>query len=223
MGKLRRIGNGDPSPSAAGTGIDVYGGPVVDPTKNVLDLVRAESKYQDAMRDAESRLASQARAAEQRRIDDLAALRLAYDQRIAEDLRVNVKTTSDQLAGQLVKETGSLSSQIGALTTSFTNQLTTLTTSFTNQISALTSALTPRIADLERFRWEQGGKAGERDPAVSNAIAEMTKAITKLEQDRGAIKAHTEGGAVVWGAIAVIATFLLSVGTLITLIVTHHW
>lgn len=26
-------------------------GAVIDPTKNVLDLVRAESKYQDAMRD----------------------------------------------------------------------------------------------------------------------------------------------------------------------------
>ena len=149
MGK-RRVLDDAISPSAAGSGVDIYGGPVIDPTKNVLDLVRAESKYQDAMRDAEAKLAALASKAEKCRIDDLAALRLIYDQRIAEDLRVNVKTTSDQLAGQLVKETGALSNQISALTTSFSGQLTTLTTSFTNQVSALTNAITPRIADLER-------------------------------------------------------------------------
>src|ERR1700682_1986306 len=133
--------NGDQiSPSGAGVAVDAFGGQVIDPTKNVLDLVRAESKYQDAMREAKAELAKALAEAEQMRVNDLAALRLAYDQRIAEDLRVNVKTTSDQLAGQLVKETGSLSAQISALTNSFSNQITTLTASFTNQIGALTAA-----------------------------------------------------------------------------------
>ena len=217
MGRKRANGNGDLSPSAAGTGVDIYGGPVVDPTKNVLDLVKAESKYQDAMREAGDRMQAALANAEQRRQDDMAALRLSYDSRIAEDLRVNVKTTSDQLAGQLVKETGSLSSQIGALTTSFTNQLTTLTTSFTNQISALTSALTPRIADLERFRWEQGGKAGERDPAITAAITDMTKAIKDLELTRGTTKGHTEGSTLVWSAIGNAVAILIALATLAVL------
>ena len=221
MAKIRLEKNGV-SPSAAGTGVDIYGGPVVDPTKNVLDLVKAESKYQDAMRDATDSKQKALAQAEQRRIDDLAALRLAYDQRIAEDLRVNVKTTSDQLAGQLVKETGALSSQIGVLNTSFTNQLTTLTTSFTQQIGALTSALTPRIADLERFRWEQGGKTSVSDPAVTTAIADMTKAIKDLELSRGAIKGHTEGNTAVWNAISVGITILISAGVLITMVLTRH-
>jgi hypothetical protein len=222
MAKARSDKNGV-SPSAAGTGVDIYGGPVVDPTKNVLDLVKAESKYQDAMRDAVDSKQKALDNAEQRRIDDLAALRLAYDQRIAEDLRVNVKTTSDQLAGQLVKETGALSSQIGVLNTSFTNQLTTLTTSFTQQIGALTSALTPRIADLERFRWEQGGKTSVSDPAVTTAIADMTKAIKDLELSRGTIKGHTEGNTIVWNVVSVGITILISAAVLITMILTRHW
>jgi hypothetical protein len=204
LGKKRRvisIGNGDPSPSAAGTGVDIYGGPVVDPTKNVLDLVKAESKYQDAMRDATEKLANAKMDAEQRRIDDLAALRLTYDQRIAEDLRVNVKTTSDQLAGQLVKETGSLSAQITALTTSFTAQLTTLTSAVDRQVSALTSAITPRIADLERFRWEQGGKTSERDPAVTQALNDMSKAINKLQETGNVTTGHSKGLSDIWGFI----------------------
>jgi hypothetical protein len=219
---LAKEGKNGVSPSAAGTGVDIYGGPVVDPTKNVLDLVKAESKYQDAMRDAGDNKQLALAEAEKHRMDDLASLRLSYEARIAEDLRVGVKTTSDQLAGQLVKETGALSSQIGTLNVSFTNQLTTLTTSFTNQIGALTSALTPRIADLERFRWEQGGKSGERDPAVTLQLAEMTKSINKLELERGASKGHAEGSAIVWGAIGVGAAILISFAGLITIIFQHH-
>jgi len=196
------MGNGDSiSPASAGTGVDLFGGPVVDPTKNVLDLVKAESVKQEALAKAESKYQDAMREAEQRRIDDLASLRMSYDARIAEDLRVNVKTTSDQLAGQLVKETGALSSQIGALTTSFTNQLTTLTTSVTNQIGALTNAVTPRIADLERFRWEQGGKAGERDPAISLALTDMVKAIKELQDMSRERTGHTKGLTDIWGFV----------------------
>ncbi len=187
--------------SGAGVGVDISGGPVVDPTKNVLDLVKAEGKYTDAMRHAAEGKAEALAKAEQTRINDLAALRLVYDQRIAEDLRVNVKTTSDQLAGQLVKETGSLSQQIGALTTSFSNQITTLTAAFTNQISALTNALTPRIADLERFRWEQGGKTSVSDPATSEALTKMAKAIENLTTSKDLTSGHTKGVADSWGWI----------------------
>ena len=216
------MGNGDSlSPSAAGTGVDIYGGPVVDPTKNVLGWMANESKYQDAMRDMESKLSKAAREAERQRIDDLAALRADYDKRIAEDLRINVKTTSDQLAGQLVKETGSLSSQIGALSTSFTNQLTTLTTSFTNQLNALTSALTPRIADLERFRWEQGGKAGERDPAVALALSDMAKAINKLQEVSQTATGHTKGFADVWGFIVGMGGLAVGAAAVIGLMLHH--
>jgi len=200
------------SPSAAGAGVDIYGGPVVDPTKNVLDLVRAESKYQDAMRDAGNDLAEKLRLAEKERINDLAALRHSYDTRIAENLRVEVKTTSEQLAAQLVKETGSLSQQIGALTTSFTNQITTLTASFTNQIGALTNALTPRIADLERFRWEQGGKTSVTDPAVSLAISELSKAIIELKsagsQTTGRTTGHSEVFAWIVAGVTVLAAIV---------------
>jgi hypothetical protein len=210
--------NGDQiSPSGAGVAVDAFGGQVVDPTKNVLDLVRAESKYQDARRDAAEQLQNALREAESRRIDDLAALRLAYDQRIAEDLRVNVKTTSDQLAGQLVKETGSLSAQIGTLTTSLNNQITALSASFTNQLTSGINSLILRIADLERriseierFRWEQGGKTSVSDPATSEALSKMAIAIDKLSASNRETHGERAGGAAVWGQLAIGAGLLLS-------------
>lgn len=60
--------------------------PMIDPTQNVLDLVKAESKYQDAMRQAETR-----------RIDDLASMRVHYEG-IIEVMRTNsLKLLADQL------------------------------------------------------------------------------------------------------------------------------
>jgi hypothetical protein len=58
----------------------------IDPTTNVLDLVRAESKYQDAMRDAEAT-----------RINDLAALRVYYDGIIEAMRSDSLKLLAEQL------------------------------------------------------------------------------------------------------------------------------
>jgi len=198
------------SGSGIGAAVDIFGGPVVDPTKNVLDLVKAESKYQDAMRDAHERLTSRLADAESRRINDLAALRLAYDARIAEDLRIGVKTTSEQLAAQLVKETTSLSNLIGALRTEFTGQIAVLSASFNGQVMALTNALTPRLADLERFRWESGGKTSVSDPATSDAIARMTTAVHSLTMANKETEGKDRGIHTVWAAITVGAGLALT-------------
>lgn len=182
---VRKRSNG--TEERPGVGVDSRGGSVVDPTKNVLDLVEAGNKYQDSMREARAELAKaeQRRTddlseAERRRIDGLAELRREYDTRIAEDLRVGVKTTSEQLASQLIKETGSLSNLIGALRTEFAAQVGALTTSFTNQLMSGINALTPRIADLERFRWESGGKTSIADPVAANAMTRMEATISAL-------------------------------------------
>lgn len=89
-----------------GEGVDRFGGPVVDPTKNVEDLVKAlevtldklrqaDTKYQDAMRDAETR-----------RVNELAALRVQYDS-IIEGMRSTALNTTSQLLATALKETKS--------------------------------------------------------------------------------------------------------------------
>jgi hypothetical protein len=219
-----------------GPAVDRFGGDVIDPTKNVNDLVAALKETMQELRKADERYfgtrvtsieaASNARllderrfqdsmrAAEAQRINDLAALRLSYDARIAEDLRVGVKTTSDQLASQLIKETSSLSNLIGALRTEFTGQIAVLTTSFTGQIASLTSALTPRMAELERFRWESGGRTSISDPATAEALTKMAQAIGKLSETRSEGKGAATGldrlitiGALIAAAAMAYATF----------------
>jgi hypothetical protein len=138
---------------APGDPVDAYGNSTIDPTKNVLDLVRAESIRQDGLRDAESRLHRYAietlekfqnyardteskmqtlvRNSETQRLDQLAVLRQTYEARIADMLAVSVKSTSDLVSTQLV------------------------------QIQA---TFNDRVSKLEQFRWESGGAdQGQRD------------------------------------------------------------
>jgi cobalamin biosynthesis Mg chelatase CobN len=70
-----------------GIAVDAHGGGVIDPTENVLYVIRAESRYQDAMREMSQRL-------EEAKIDGLnrvSEFRAAHVKEIAsaESLRVN--------------------------------------------------------------------------------------------------------------------------------------
>jgi hypothetical protein len=145
-------------PYIPGEGIDAAGNAVIDPTKNVLDLVRAESIRQDGLREAESRFqkfardaearkAAELRMAESARIDQLAQLRQSYESRISDMLAESVKSTSGLVGTQLI------------------------------QIQA---TFDKRVSELEQFRWAAGGKASVADPAISEAIASMGQKISSL-------------------------------------------
>jgi hypothetical protein len=89
--------------------------PPIDPTKNVLDLVAAESRYRDAMRIADEKLQDAKRDAETRRQDDLAALKAGFDQTQAAILRTQVADNATLLAGQIDRVTTALSERISKL------------------------------------------------------------------------------------------------------------
>lgn len=62
----------------------------VDPTRNVLDLVEAESKRQDGLREAAEKFSAAIRAAETKRIDELSAMRLYYEEQLSKQTHVVV-------------------------------------------------------------------------------------------------------------------------------------
>jgi hypothetical protein len=226
----RPIVNGDRG--GEGIGVDIYGQNVKDPTGNVRELVNAESQKRDELRTADKEIGSlhisyqeKLAAAESRRIDGLALQAKNYEERIANDLKVGVKTTSDQLAGQLIKETNSLSNQIGTLTTSINAQITTLTTSFTNQVAALTASITPRLADLERFRWEVGGKTSVTDPQITADLVRINAMLKTLTENKDVGVGVKKGSdaVIAWIIAAVMALFAFA-GAIVagaTLFLTH--
>jgi hypothetical protein len=134
-----------------GIGVDAHGQAVIDPTKNVLDLVLAavkrlddliaentrrldeahasQDKFQNAMRDAETR-----------RIDQLAAQKQTFDLELARILRANSDASSLLLATQL-KE--------------------------------VKTDLSDRTAKLEQFRWESGGSVTGRGDVIGWVMAAL--------------------------------------------------
>lgn len=153
-----------------GIPVDFHGGPTVDPTKNVLDLVRAESKYQDAMRgelekrsdaairmlvnqlkilnDASTAYQSAQRESETKRIDQLAQTRQEFQNTIRDMLAESVRTTSTLVSSQLV------------------------------QIQA---TFNERVSKLEAGAFTQAGKQSVADPATSDAMMRLSSGLTSLK------------------------------------------
>lgn len=89
--------------------------PAIDPTKNVLDLVHAESKYQDAMRAAESKYQDGMRKTETYRINRENEIRQHYEERIAKMLQAEVESKSQLVSQTFAQIQGSLNDRVSKL------------------------------------------------------------------------------------------------------------
>lgn len=130
---------------------------VIDPTKNVLDLVRAETKRQDDLREftadalrRESALRddfyTQLRMAEAARIDAIRAVDVGAVQRAAEVQLAQATALATQQATIAETLRGQVAAAAGA------------------QATALGAALVPlqeAIADLRRAQYEQAGSKAQ--------------------------------------------------------------
>src|SRR6185436_584162 len=106
--------------------------PVIDPTKNVLDLVAAQEKSRNSLRDSDQRLL----AAELLRIEQLAE---------AETRRI------DQLRAQ--------DARYGSIMESMRNEKIDSTAKLlANQLQEIKGDIQVELRSLNQFRWESGGK-----------------------------------------------------------------
>jgi hypothetical protein len=88
---------------------------VIDPTKNVLDLVEAAIRRQDDLRERSDRRQDELREAETRRINELAAQKQTFDLELAKVLRANQDAASTLLATQLKEVKNDLSDRTAKL------------------------------------------------------------------------------------------------------------
>jgi hypothetical protein len=159
-----------------GIPIDFRGDQAIDPTKNVLDLVKAleatlaqlreaDAKRLDDLRHADNKRQDDLRESDTKRLSELASQKDRYDRQIFDIQTVQVKTTSDLISAQLSKETASLANQINASTL---------------QTQGLISTLSERIRVLEQARSEVFGRSSVSDPATADALARMASGISAL-------------------------------------------
>lgn len=183
-----------------------------DRTEPIVDAsVLVQGTYTDKMLEWTNKHQDAMRLAETRRVNDLANQRMDYEKRIADDLRQDAKVAHDHLAIELTKETSTLRAMIEVTGKNFTTQLNTHREQFATQLNTLRNEIIPAIAEINKFRYESGGKAAVSDPATLAAIQTVgaqaesnRKSIEALTTQLVSGKGKEEGQAAIWGAVVAV-------------------
>lgn len=216
-----------PTPSTnRGMAVDKNGGPVVDPTANVLALVKAavqrlddlrssENRRIDDLRALESSRIDQLRAAESRRSDELAKLRSEFEDRLAlaESSRINAIRAVD------VGNVAIANERATAAATVLANQVTTsadtlraLVSSTAASMATSTTDLTKRFDDrlsaLEKGSYQSTGRASLADPQLADLISEMRAISRSTAVGAGKTEGISASYAVLIGVAGLILAFL---------------
>ena len=164
-------GSGPPPGPSPGPGVDRFGTPVIDPTANVLDLVRAAIERQDDLRNM-----SAAHAREMRETARMYEERLAVKaQQLqgAEAGRLDAIQTRSDLTVQRAAEVQAAQQQ--ALATQVTATADTFRASIATELAPLKAS----IEDLRRAQYEQ---QGEKSSKVETTTADRD--LVMIEQAR---------------------------------------
>jgi len=191
--------------------VDYRGQATIDPTKNVLDLVQAESKYQDAMRDAQEKLVNEKvsstremvkivsdsmvmyqnaqRDAETRRIDELAETRQEFQNTIRDMLAESVRTTSTLVSTQLVQIQATFDTRVskleaGAFTAAGRSSV---------QDPQTADALTRMAAGIASLSTTTTDAMNKTATATSGAIAELTMTLAKMQSVESGVGGQRKG------------------------------
>jgi hypothetical protein len=185
---------GAPFPSAAsgqgapGQPIVAPAVPVIDPTKNVLDLVLAAVTRLNDLRAAEIMRQDQLRDALDKRLTDMEAQRVRYEERI-EALKSDAdRRLAANLQAQADKSALLLSSQVDKLGTAFAD----------------------RLAVVEKNQYVGAGTSAARDPAIAEAMKEMAATISALRRSGDEGSGRSEGSAALWAALVAGASLLVA-------------
>ena len=171
-----------------GLGVDAQGGPVIDPTANVLLLVEAAEKRQDDLREMNNLRID----AELRNQEQLADLREKHQIAIdsLEAKRLDAVRNVDQLAAKT--EADRTSAALTALTTTANTTAETLRSAgqvsaqnLATQFQQAVAAITERIAALEKSSYTGQGKQAVADPMMTELVGEMRNLTAQRAADMG--------------------------------------
>ena len=203
-----------------GLPVDKGGGPTVDPTKNVLDLVKAESKYQDAMREAADKLAvaeykriDELRAINNRRIDEQSAMRADFAEKLsrAESSRLDSIRQVDRddvskTAASNNTAINTLAKQTTDLSTTLAKQVADTATATESRQTAFAAEITKRLSSLELSSSERTGKQQVSDPQLER----LNSAVERL------VSAQSNGAGIASGSSATTVLFFALGGLILT-------
>jgi hypothetical protein len=152
----------------AGAATDAFGRAVLDPTKNVLDLVEAAIKRQDDLRGESDKHQEQMAALRHSHQDQLASLRAEYDDKLrkAESERIDAIRAVDvgnvaAAAAVSATQATTLAAQVATSAETLRNQVAAAATASTVALGAALDPIQKDIADLRRAQYEQQGQRAQ--------------------------------------------------------------
>lgn len=159
-----------------GPAVDRHGDEVIDPTKNVLDLVTAAIQRQDDLRKAESI-----------HIREIVTLRADYDEKLraAETARIDAIRAVDVGAVNRAAEVAAtqaltLATQVSTSAETLRNQVATAATASTVALAAALEPVQKDIADLRRAQYEQQGQKAQVSESRDSTTAKQGSVIVAI-------------------------------------------
>jgi hypothetical protein len=203
----------------AGMATDRFGGPVVDPTANVIALVEANKVSSDMLRQADIKFNDEVH----KHIKEIGNLRAMH----AETLRVSdldrldktrqvdvlagtasasaLATAVQTLANTSDRNAETLRNLVNATAATMAKQTADQAQVLSAQTAALVTDINARIAELQKSQYQGSGKASVADPIMVELVAEVKKLSSGQSVSTGTSKGISLVGALIIGAVAVIS------------------
>jgi hypothetical protein len=198
--------------SPPGVAVDSRGGAVIDPTKNVEDLVKARDAAFAELRASDQRFLD-AQLSSMEKLDLLAREAEAKFQNFARDAESKLQTS---LTGSETRRIDQLAENRQEFQNTIRDMLAesvrTTSTLVSTQLVQIQATFDTRVSKLEAFQWQSAGRSSVADPALASALAEMATSIQGLTRSETKTDTRREGfnsmGAIVVGASILISSII---------------
>lgn len=163
-----------------------------DPTANVLDLVKAESRRQDDLRKATEYHLIEIAKVEQKAIRREIKLRDDSNEKLreAEAKRIDAIRAVDVNAVAVAAERSAqqatvLANQVAASAETQRNLVATTAAALAEQLKQITTPILESIAQLQKSQYEGSGQRSVTDPQMTAVLAEVRAMSANQQQQTG--------------------------------------
>jgi hypothetical protein len=146
-----------PPGSSPGPAVDRTGQPVIDPSRNVLDLVEQRDRRQDDLREMQARYVSQIGQMREGHAQYIAELRAQY----GTELRIGETARIDAIRAVDVGAAAILANQVAASAEALRGQVEAARQQTATALAAALEPIQKDIQDLRRAQYEAQGKQGQ--------------------------------------------------------------
>jgi DNA anti-recombination protein RmuC len=198
VARPRPLNPQNPFRGGRGLAVDAQGGPVIDPTKNVEDLVRAKGDMYEALRESDTRYYATLREADSKHFEALNAESNKFHEyarshegrfqsfALAATAELQ-KTRTDLQSAKIDAETRRID-QLAETRQEFQNTIRdmlaesvrTTSTLVSTQLVQIQATFDTRVSKLEAQAFTAAGRSSVNDPQIEGALTRMSGSIAAL-------------------------------------------